>query len=152
MRVDLPASEALSSAPSGARVVGLGLEAHPVPADYFGDAPAVDPLTQAHGYFFLVTTNQPKLTPGMAVTAFVPAEGQTQTGVVVPRSAIVRFKGATWIYLQTSDKCFSRTEVALDRPLMDGWFVRGGLKAPDKVVTVGAQQLLSEELKGQIGG
>jgi len=42
-------------------------------------------------------------------------------------------------------------EVALDRPLEDGWFVGSGLKADAKVVTPGAQQLLSEELKGQGG-
>jgi hypothetical protein len=39
----------------------------------------------------------------------------------------------------------------LDSPLPNGWFVTKGLKAQDKVVTVGGQELLSEELKGQGG-
>jgi hypothetical protein len=34
-------------------------------------------------------------------------------------------------------------------PLEKGWFVRETFKPEDKVVTVGAQQLMSEELKGQ---
>jgi len=67
----------------------------------------------------------------------------------VPREAVIRFNGTTWVYVQTADNTFQRTEAALDRPLEDGWFVREGLKPQDKVVTVGAQQLLSEELKGQ---
>ena len=56
--------------------------------------------------------------------------------------------GATWIYLQTSEEKFQRTELALERPVEAGWFVRQGLKPEEKVVTAGAQQLLSEELKG----
>jgi hypothetical protein len=42
--------------------------------------------------------------------------------------------------------------VSLGRPLADGWFVTEGFKAGDKLVLVGAQQLLSEELKGAGGG
>jgi hypothetical protein len=68
--------------------------------------------------------------------------------VAVPRSAVLRFNGATWVYRQTSDETFERLEVALDRPLENGWFVREGLKPGEKLVTVGAQQILSEELKG----
>ena len=83
---------------------------------------------------------------------FLKLAGDAQTGVLVPRNAVVRFNGAAWIYLQTGEENFSRVEVALGSPLTDGWFVRAGLKSQDKVVIVGAQQLLSEELKGQIGG
>ena len=64
---------------------------------------------------------------------------------------MVRFGGATWIYLQTAEESFQRVEVTLDSPLQNGWFVGKGLKPQDKVVTVGGQELLSEELKGQGG-
>jgi len=152
VRVDVPESEVLKAAPAGARIVGLREGALPVRGEFFGEVPTVDPQTQAHGYFFLVSTNQPKLTPGMAVTAFIQTEGQALSGVVVPRDAVVRFNGATWIYLQTGDDKFQREGVAVETPIEGGWFVRDGLKPQDKVVIVGAQQLLSEELKGQIGG
>jgi hypothetical protein len=72
--------------------------------------------------------------------------------VLVPRNAVFRFDSATWIYHQTSDDTFVRESIVLDTPLSDGWFVEGELKPGDKVVSVGAQQLLSEELKGQGGG
>ena len=71
--------------------------------------------------------------------------------MVVPRNAVLRFNGATWVYLQTGGDTFQRTEVALEQPLENGWFVRQGMKAGDKVAVGGAQQLLSEELKGQLG-
>ncbi len=45
--------------------------------------------------------------------------------------------------------CIARKEIELERPLDGGWFVHEGLKPGDKVVTAGAQQLFSEEVKGQ---
>lgn len=152
IRVELPAGESIKGQPGNARIVSLADEAASVPAEFFDFARNTDPQIQAQGVFFLVRTNQPRLTPGMAVTAFVNVGGQSQPGVLVPRPAIVRFNGTTWVYRQTADEAFQRTEVALKRPLDDSWFVREGLKPQDRVVTVGAQQLLSEELKGQIGG
>jgi hypothetical protein len=152
IRVDLPAGESINGQPGIARLASLTEGAAPVPAEFFDFARNIDPQTQAQGMFFLVRTNQPRLTPGMAVTAFINIGGPSQSGVLVPRPAVVRFNGATWVYLQTDDETFQRTEVALERPAESGWFAREGLKAQDKVVVVGAQQLLSEELKGQIGG
>jgi hypothetical protein len=69
--------------------------------------------------------------------------------VLLPRSAVVRFNGTAWVYVQTAPDTFRRTEVSLAHSLEKGWFVQGSLNLQDKVVTVGAQQLLSEERKGQ---
>jgi len=90
-----------------------------------------------------------RLAPGAAVSAFLTLPGEPVSGVLAPREAIVRFNGAAWVYLQTSPTTFQRTEISLDKPLENGWFVRAGLKPQDKIITVGAQQLLSEERKGQ---
>lgn len=151
VRIDLPAGESLKSEPAGARLVPLGENATPIEAKFVGPAPAVDPQTQAQGFLFLVEPNTAHLAPGTAVTGFLKLSGAAQAGVLVPRDAALRFNGMTWIYLQAGAENFSRVEVALASPLADGWFVREGLKPQDKVVTVGAQQLLSEELKGQGG-
>jgi hypothetical protein len=97
---------------------------------------------------FLVTNNASRLLPGASVTGFLEMPGELQSGVVVPREALVRFNGTTWVYLQTGDGTFQRTMVALEQPVAEGWFVGHGLGAGQKVVTVGAQELLSEELKG----
>ena len=85
------------------------------------------------------------------MTAYLNFPGEPRTGVLLPRSAVVRFNAGTWIYLQTSDNTFQRQIVVLEAPLEKGWFVAAGLTPQDKVVVTGAQQLLSEELKGQGG-
>ena len=116
-----------------------------------GPAPSVDPQLQGKGFLFLLKTNSIQLAPGAAVSGFLELPGDKQTGVELPRNAILRFNGATWVYVQTSDEAFERREVKLDSPLSEGWFVREGLKPGDKVVVVSAQELLSEEQKGQAG-
>jgi PBP1b-binding outer membrane lipoprotein LpoB len=153
VRVDLPASEVLTFAPASVRIVALGESAVPVKADFFGDVPAVDPQTQARGYFFLLYTNTQQLTPGIAVTAFIQSNEQSQSGVIIPREAVVRKDGAGWIYFaDSSGEAYVRTEIALDHPTDAGWFVTKGVTASDHIVVTGAAQLLSEELKAQLGG
>ena len=152
VRIDLPGGENLDAPPVSARLVAVGDESKPVEAQFAGVPPGVDPQTQGRGYLFLVETNQSHLVAGAAVSGFLKLSGAAQAGVTVPRSAVVRVNGATWVYLQTGDDEFERVAAALDRPLDGGWFVANGLKADAKIVTVGAQQLLSEELKGQGAG
>jgi hypothetical protein len=150
VELDLPPGAGGNATPTGARLVALGAEDKPIEAQLLGPAMAVDPQMQGRGYLFLVTSNPSRLAPGAALTGFLSLPGDEQSGVTLPREAVVRFNGAAWVYVQTGEDAFQRTEVALDRPLEQGWFVREGLKPGDKVVTVGAQQLLSEELKGQV--
>jgi hypothetical protein len=151
VQLDLPAGQPVPSQPTGARLLSLADESHPIEAKFLGSAPMVDAQMQGRGLFFLVQSNLSRLTPGAAVRGYISLPGEARSGAAVPRQAILRFSGATWVYLQTSAETFQRTEVALQAPLSEGWFVRENLKSQDKVVTVGAQQLLSEELKGQGG-
>jgi hypothetical protein len=149
VEIDLPAGESINAAPTAARLLSLAQATQPIEARFLGPATMADPQMQGRGFLFLVDPNPSRLVPGAAVEAFLILPGAPQPGVLLPREAIVRFNGATWAYLQTAGEAFQRVEVALDKPLEAGWFVRDGLKAQDKVVTTGAQQLLSEELKGQ---
>ena len=142
-----PPGEALGETPRGARVFSLNDDTNSVRAEFISPAPAVDPQLQARGFFFLVNPNSQHLTPGTALTGFLELPGEPQSGVAVPASAIVRFNGAKWVYVQTGEDSFTRTEVASEHPIDNGWFVRSGLKADEKVVTAGAQQILSEEMK-----
>jgi hypothetical protein len=74
--------------------------------------------------------------------------------VVVPASAVVWSEGKAWAYLQTGARQFSRRELATDSPVDAGYFVTAGFSVTNKVVTRGAQSLLSEEavLEGYGGG
>ena len=86
------------------------------------------------------------------MTGYLSLPGEPRKGVLLPRSALVRFIGSDWVYVPASEESFQRRGVVLDSPLEKGWFVSSGLKPQDKVVTIGGQQLLSEELKGQSTG
>jgi membrane fusion protein, multidrug efflux system len=90
------------------------------------------------------------LRPGAPVLAYLPVPGGRRAGVFVPRSAVVRFQGRAWVYLQTEEESFVRRELAQAEPTDSGWFTSVGLAAGEHVVVEGAQVLLSEEQKHQI--
>lgn len=146
VRVDLPAGEVLPSPPVSAQLFLAGDESHPVGAEFLDEAVGVDPPTQGRGFLFLVKNRPAGFSPGAAVTASVQIPGEPLGGVTVPRNAILRKDGATWIFLQTGENDFTRRKIDLDRATGAGWFVRGNLKPDDRIVTVGAQTLLSQEL------
>ncbi len=149
VEIDLPAGASVNSPPTGARLFSLADANKPIEARFLGPAPVADPQMQGRGFLFLVDPNSSRLVPGAAVEASLTLPGEPQNGVLLPREAVVRFSGTTWTYLQTAPEAFQRVEVPLGQPLEKGWFVSEGLKPQDKIVITGAQQLLSEELKGQ---
>ena len=146
VRIDLPPGETLSSPPVSARIVALTDEAKPVVGTLCSATSGVNPQTQSQSFFFLVK-DQP-LTLGAAVTGFLNISGEPVNGVVVPADAVLRYEGKGWIYVQTGTNDFTRTEILLDRPAENGWFVSGTLTAASRVVVVGAQTVLSAELSG----
>jgi len=146
VRVDLPAGESLNRPPSSARLISLGDSEHPVAAEFFDTAPAVDPQTQGQGFLFLVGGKPSGFSPNVAVTGYLKIPGEPLSGVIVPSSAVIRYQGKAWVYLQTGDKEFTRREIPLDRPGANGWFVPSGVTDKDRVVASGAQTILSEEL------
>jgi hypothetical protein len=148
IQLNLSSDQVLNQNPAGARIITLSAEAKPLEAQFISRAASVDPQVQGQGFLFLISPNPSRLSPGAAVTGFIDVPGEKQAGVAVPRNAIVRQNGTAWVYVQTGDDTFQRTEAKLERPLQDAWFVREGLKPETKVVTTGAQQLLSEEFKG----
>jgi len=138
----------LKQPPTSVRIVTL-TEGNTIEAQFVSAAPAADPQVQGQSFLFLISPNPSRLVPNASVTGLVDIPGEKQSGVTVPRNSIVRFNGVAWVYVQTGDDTFQRTEAKLDRPLKDGWFVQERLKPEAKVVVTGAQQLLSEELKGE---
>ena len=75
---------------------------------------------------------------------------QAPNEVLVPRAALIRWEGKTWVYLQSSRDTFVRRAITLDRPTEQGWLLTAGVKPGERIVVRGAQALLSEELKSQI--
>ena len=90
----------------------------------------------------------------MNLAAFAPG-GSRQTGVFLPREAVLWWQGKSWVYIETETGSFMRKEVSLDTPLSNGWLIQQGLTPGNHVVTTGAQQLLSQEFRSQtqvVGG
>jgi hypothetical protein len=166
IRVDVPLGDHPKAPPVGGRIAPVGAPENVIEAQILGPAPNIDPQAQTEGYLFLVGAGprarpdegQPQgvaptaFAPGAALVAWLAVPGRTRTGVIVPRDAVLRHEGETFVYLQTLDDAFQRKAVALERPLGTEWFVEHDLKPQEKVVVVGAQQLLSEELKAREGG
>jgi hypothetical protein len=148
-KVEVPAGERIDRGFSTARVVVLGHEDHPLRGTPIARA-ASDPKTLGQALLFHVPTDGLDLRPGQPITAYLPTSGNSLHGVIVPRSAIVRLAGRTWAYVDLGGDRFSRREVSPDRPTADGWFMATGWSPGDRVVTLSAEALLSEELKSEI--
>ena len=150
VRVGLPAGEALETSPSGASVSLLGHEDEFFSAEHVFSARAVDPQTQGIAFILSLAGRGGALPAGAAVTARLTMPGRKMRAVIVPRSAVVRHAGATWVFVRMDQERFSQRLVTLSRRTGDGWVVVSGIRAGERVVTRGAQLLLSEELKSQI--
>jgi RND family efflux transporter MFP subunit len=148
-RIDVPAGQVIAAGVKTAAVAPLGYEDHPFAGERVALAASVDPKTQGQPFLFRISDPSRALRPGLSVTAYLEAPGPARSGVIVPRSAVLRQSGQTWIYVQTSSDHFSRRPVAIEESTGEGWFTHS-VSAGDRIVTVGAQALLSEEFKSQI--
>jgi len=148
-RVDIPAGEALESAPTGVRVVPATVDGPFQPTELIGPAPSADPQAQGQALLVLIHGSAPA--PGTALTARLACAGPTQKGFRLPRTAVVQRESEMFIYVQTGDETFERRRVETGPPLREDVCLSRGVSGNDRVVLIGAQQLLSEELKG-LGG
>ncbi|MBI4564300.1 MAG: HlyD family efflux transporter periplasmic adaptor subunit [Planctomycetes bacterium] len=146
-KVSLPLGENPQAAT--ARIIALGHEDRSLPAQLVARAPRAEEKTPGTTLLFSLNTGRLPLRPGEPVKAFIPTGAGRQKGVIIPRDAVVRFAGRTWAYAQIAEGGFSRREV--EGRLVDaGWFVSSGFSPGERIVTAGAQTLLSEEVKAQI--
>lgn len=121
----------------------------PVPARFVSSLPRVSPQIQGISFLYLAGS-RPGMAAGMNLSALIPV-GHRLRGTAVPASAIVWWEGKPWAYEETSADVFTRREVPTDTPLRDGYFVPGSVFAPGaRIVTAGAQALLSEEFRSHI--
>ena len=97
-------------------------------------APRVDPKLQGRTFFYLASSA--KLSAGMNVVARIPTS-RGVSRVIVPPDAVVSWQGRSWVYVRRAPTKFARIDAS-------------AIKAGDEVVTTGAQQLLSEEMRSQL--
>jgi hypothetical protein len=121
-------------------------------ASFVSPFPRVDPRIQGKSFLYVAPAHA-GLSPGVNLLARL-SSGKQMQGVIVPTSAVVWSEGKAWVYQQTAPDRFARRAVLTDTTVEKGFFLTAGLSPGDKVVTQGAQALLSEELllHGQGGG
>ena len=151
VRLEVPAGETLKESPTGATLLIPGAAGEVLAAELFGPGTtgATDAQTQGQGFLVTLKSGHERLRAGMSVTGALQLPGDAEHGVTVPRAAIVRHEGEAFIYLETKAGEFTKKEIELEHATPGGWFVHEGLKAGEKIVITGAQQLLSEESKGK---
>lgn len=117
----------------------------PLATKNLGQAANTDARMQSSGLLVLVQGDAAAgLRPGLILPAEI-ATGRLMTGVVLPRSALIRTEGATWVYLHRGGEDFVRREVIEPRMENAGWFVSAGFAPGDEVVATGAGSLLAIE-------
>jgi hypothetical protein len=119
--------------PAGAQPPQL-LRVAGVEARLLSVAPRVDPKLQGTPYLYLAPAGT--LAAGMNITARYPGS-HSATVAAVPPEAIVSWEGRSWVYVRRSATQFSRREAS-------------AAQTGAEVVTSGAQQLLSEEMRAQL--
>ena len=120
-----------------------------IKATLISAAPQVDPITQGERYFF--KSEGRNLPFGAHISVWIPSGKQAQTsGVVIPKNAVVWHLGQAFVFIRSEDGGFNRRLLAELNPTKKGYFTSAGFEPGEEIVTVGAQTLLSEELKNLI--
>jgi hypothetical protein len=148
-RVTAPIGEQLDGSPRGADVYVLGHEQQPLTARAIHEAPTVDPRMQGQSFLLLISADMFPIRPGTAVSARLATSDKAK-GVMVSRSAVVRYAGAEWVYREAKSDVFTRLEIFPAQLTGAGYFVTQGLRPGTRIVVTGAQTLLSEEMKSAI--
>ena len=149
-RLYVPPGQSIPAAPIHAAIYPADQAEIAIPAYRVALAGSIDPRYQGQTWLFRLAPGKIPLRPGEAVTAHVAIPGPVIKGVLIPSSAILRYQGETWVYVEKESGEFVRVMAALDQPGENGWIVRSGFVPGDRVVVSGGQTLLSEEMKSQL--
>jgi hypothetical protein len=122
-----------------------------VHAVFLTGASNTDPHIQGMSFIYLAPSAAKHLLPGMNVMALLPV-GRRTRGYMIPFSSVVWYQGRAWVYVQKEAGRFVRREVPTSSPSGGGYFVAGGFIDGDRIVTSGAQVLLSAEFLPKTAG
>jgi|SRR6185437_7389626 len=144
-RVEIPTGAPIPTIGSAVEVRGNS-PTQTYAGEVLGILPTADPRLQTRGALVELKGDAAKLPIGAMLTAEVPAtKSSSVTGVLMPRSALLRRESRVWAFVQTSPVTFVRREVRDYHPMLSGWFVASGFAPGDRVVAAGAAALLGIE-------
>jgi hypothetical protein len=141
VHIDTPSNQGQATARSVEIDIGDG-QAH---GELLGPARAAEPRLQSSGLIAEVRGKSAiLLSVGLIQSAHINTPASSP-GVIIPRSAVIRFNGSDWAYVRRGPQGFERRR--LDNPTAgeSGLFVTKGFSAGDELVVEGAQELFGAE-------
>jgi hypothetical protein len=141
VHIDSPNNEGQAQARSVEIDVGDG-QAH---GELLGAARAAEPRLQSSGLIAVVRGKSAiLLSNGLIQSAHINTPASSP-GVVIPRSAVIRFEGSDWAYVRRGPQGFERRRLDSPTPGESGLFVTRGFSPGDELVVQGAAELFGAE-------
>jgi hypothetical protein len=130
---------------AGAKQVKVDIGSDSVTGTVIGPARQAESRLQSSGLIVEITgKNAILLSVGLTQSAHIQ-EASATSGVMLPREALIRFRGSVWAYVRTGPTTFQRRLAQDAEPEKDGFFVPKGFTPGDEVVTAGASSLFAAE-------
>jgi hypothetical protein len=143
VHVDTPSNEGQAGARTVDIDVGTGDQS--VHGMVLGPARAAEPRLQSSGLIVEVRGESAVLlSVGLTQSAHINSTSAV-TGVVIPRSAVIRFQGSDWAYVRLGPTRFERRLIQNPIPQDKGLFASAGFEAGESVVDRGAAELFAVE-------
>ena len=144
VQVDTPDSQGQA----GARAVEIDIGSGSVRAPVLGPSRTAEARLQSSGLIALVTGPQAVLfSVGLTQSARIDQPSR-QTGVLLPRAALIRYEGSDWAYVLRAPGRFERRQVQSPAAEKDGDFVAQGFRAGEQVAVGGVAALFAAEQGG----
>jgi hypothetical protein len=141
VHIDSPSNEGQA----GARSVDIDVGSSSVRGEVLGPARAAEPRLQSSGLIAVVRGREAVLlSNGLIQSAHIDSTSAV-SGVIIPRSAVIRFEGSNWAYVRQGPSEFERRRLDSPAPEDKGLFVTAGFRAGDQVVVSGAIALFGVE-------
>jgi hypothetical protein len=135
---------------AGARFVRIDVGDGSARGVVIGPARAAEPRLQSSGLIVeVVGPPAILLSVGLTQSAHIEASSP-QNGVVLPRPAVIRFRGSDWVYVRSGPGAFDRRLVQSPVPEETGFFVAQGFSSGDEVVVQGAEALFAAEQNASV--
>ncbi len=110
-----------------------------------GPSRTAEPRLQSSGLICLVAGPQAVLfSVGLTQSARIN-QPTSESGVVLPRGAVVRSEGSDWAYVRTGPAAFERRQIQDPIPEADGYFVGHGFAPGDVVAVQGVAALFAAD-------
>ena len=129
----------------GVRTVDIDVGSASVHGVVLGPARAAEPRLQSSG---LIAEVKGKSAVLLSVGLIQGAHLNTSSavsGVVIPRTSVIRFEGSDWAYVRRGPAAFDRVRIDSPTPEDGGLFAASGFRSGDQVVVQGAAELFGVE-------